>query len=90
MGWALSTTGTDTLIATASDQPDGWLPTVERLDDSLVDDAAANADPIDPQTAEVDALQLPRQQAAPGFAAQLARWSQWTTQRPLTRSVARA
>jgi hypothetical protein len=38
----------------------------------------------------VDALQVPRQQAAPGFAAQLARWSQWTAQRPITRALARA
>ena len=89
-GWTLSTNGTDTLVASASAQPDGWLPTMELLDDSMVDEAAANADPIDPQNAEVDALQQPRQQAAPGFASQLARWSQWTAQRPMTRAVARA
>jgi VCBS repeat-containing protein len=83
-------TGTETLAATTLAQPEGWLPTLESLDDSLVDEAATEADPLELQQADVDALQAPRQQAAPGFAAQLARWSQWTTQRPLTRAVARA
>ena len=54
------------------------------------DEAAVNADPLELQSADVDALQVPRQQAAPGFAAQLARWSQWTAQRPITRALARA
>jgi Domain of unknown function (DUF4347)/Bacterial Ig domain/Bacterial cadherin-like domain/Extended Signal Peptide of Type V secretion system len=90
--WTLSgiDTGTDTVAATASAEPTGWLPTVQWLDDSLVDEVAANADPMEPQAVDVDALQMPRQQAAPGFAAQLARWSLGTAQRPLTRAVARA
>lgn len=90
--WTISSidTGTDTVAATASAPLAGWLPTLESLDDSLVDEVAADADPLEPPSVDVDALQVPRQQAAPGFAAQLARWSQWTAQRPLTRSVARA
>lgn len=75
-------------IDTGHDEPAGWLPTVEVLDDSLVHELVANAEV--PGDQEVDALVLPRQQAAPGFAAQLARWSQWSNQRPLTRAVARA
>ena len=90
--WTVSgiDTGTDTVAATASAPLAGWLPTLESLDDSLVDEAAVNADPLELQSADVDALQVPRQQAAPGFAAQLARWSQWTAQRPITRALARA
>jgi hypothetical protein len=90
--WTISSidTGTDTVAATASAPLAGWLPTLESLDDSLVDEVAANADPLEPSSVDVDALQVPRQQAAPGFAAQLARWSQWTAQRPITRALARA
>lgn len=90
--WAVSSidTGTDTVAATVSAPLAGWLPTLESLDDSLVDEAAATADPLELPSVDVDALQVPRQQAAPGFAAQLARWSQWTAQRPITRALARA
>ena len=75
-------------IDTGHTQPAGWQPTAEFLDDSAVHEAIV--DMAAPEDGEVDALALPRQHAAPGFAAQLARWSQWGAQRPMTRAVARA
>lgn len=73
-------------VDTGRDQPEGWQPTAEFLDDSLVHEELVNA--ALPDADEVDALEQPRQHAAPGFAAQLARWS--LGQRPLTRAAARA
>ena len=75
-------------IDTGHTQPAGWQPTAEFLDDSAVHEAIV--DMAAPEDGEVDALALPRQHAAPGFAAQLARWSHWGAQRPMTRAVARA
>lgn len=82
--WAAPAITVDTDLS----RPEGWQPTAEFLDDSLVHEALVNEEL--PEAREVDALELPRQHAAPGFAAQLARWSQWGNQRPLTRAAARA
>jgi Domain of unknown function (DUF4347) len=75
-------------IDTDHTTPVSWQPTADLLDDSLVHEALVNEEL--PEATEVDALALPREHAAPGFAAQLARWSQWGSQRPLTRAAARA
>lgn len=82
--WAAPAITVDTDLG----RPEGWQPTAEFLDDALVHEALVNEEL--PEAREVDALELPRQHAAPGFAAQLARWSQWGNQRPLTRAAARA
>jgi hypothetical protein len=90
LSWSQHSVAIDSVAATHHDSAAGWLPTVEALDDSSVDEALANADRHEAKDADVDALQQPRTQAAPGFAAQLTRWSQWTAQRPLTRASVRA
>ncbi len=83
IAWTVSVEAVDTRIA----QPEGWQPTVEVLDDSLVDEELAGR--VVKESEEDEALAVPRQQAAPGFTAQLTRWSHSLSQRPLTRASAR-